>query len=113
MPTLNDLAHQQYSANSGTTGSLNDVTVAYLQQVTGLSTNDINDLWDAQLNSLGYTGQTQDMQFEYWGDLGYTGSWNDRYFAWLSDGGAFGPNVVIPRCRLRLYQSGQSVGLEY
>jgi hypothetical protein len=96
MPTLNDLAHAQYSANSGASGSLNDVEVAYLQQVTGLTTNDIDDLWYAQMIALGYGPATiQDMQFEYWGDLGHTGSWNDRYFAWLSDGGAFGPNVTI------------------
>ena len=90
--TLNDLAHEMYAANSASTGTLADVTRAYLQQETTLSTNNIADLWFAQMELLGYSGKSYtDMQFEFWGAEGYTGTWNDRYYAWLLAGGTFPP----------------------
>jgi hypothetical protein len=94
--TLNDLQHTSWSTLLGHGGQLNDLFVEYFQLLTGLTTNDPQELWAAQLESLGFSGAVQDMQFAYWADLGLTGTWNDRYYAWLiATGGAFVTNNVI------------------
>ena len=96
MSTLNELAWQAYSTNSGTTGSLNEVTYNYLSQVTGLSGITLNEQWLEALAANGYPdGSLSERQTAYWTALGYEGNWNELYYQWLTDGGAFGPNVTI------------------
>jgi hypothetical protein len=96
MPTLSELQYQAFSTNSGTTGTLNEVTYAYLAQVTGLSGISLQEQWAAALATNGFAvGTVNERQMAYWASLGYSGNWNERFYQWLSDGGAFGPNVLI------------------
>ena len=99
MTQLNDLQLSSYEALTGNTGQVNDLLVEYLKSITGLATNNPNDLWFAILTALGLSGSVQDMQLKYWADItGTTGQWNDLYYQWLLDtGGAFGPNIAIRR----------------
>jgi hypothetical protein len=96
MPTLNELAYQAFSTNSGTTGTLNEVTYAYLAQVSGQSGLSLNEQWLTVLTNFGFpTGKLNERQMAYWASLGYTGTWNEMYYQWLTDGGTFGPTVRI------------------
>jgi hypothetical protein len=106
--TLNELAWQAFSTNSGTTGTLNEVTYAYLAQVTGLSGITLQEQWAAALAVNGFsTGTVNERQMAYWASLGYTGTWNERYIQWLTlSGGAFGPN-------LRIQQNGSAPDVAY
>jgi hypothetical protein len=70
----------------GYTGSMSDMTLAWLQ-ANGATSGHISDAWLEMLEAKGGSGQRNDMWYDLLGTMGYTGALPDRELQFWLDGG--------------------------
>ena len=79
----------------GLEGSVNDMLYIYWLNLGGTG-NTLNDRWYSALEALGQTeGSLNDRWYAYLGSLGYEGQINDREKQYWCDGG--NPNPILRR----------------